>query len=151
MKGWDIKNLIPRLKEEEEKSKNSAELNKSSYPDRESEQKYKDSIHGSEQKYVYFNKYFLNDLKKMVTEIPFYKSIYENRQNLFRLSELVEKSEFTDKESEEIEKLMDSSGIKNLYKEIEGNDDRYSIAFNFIPYNTYGKGDSQISLVFPNN
>ena len=127
LKGWDIKNLIPRLKEEEEKSKNSAELNKSSYPDAESEQKYKDSIHGSEQKYVYFNKYFLNDLKKMVTEIPFYKSIYENRQNLFRLSELVEKSEFTDKESEEIEKLMDSSGIKNLYKEIEGNDDRYSI------------------------
>lgn len=127
LRGWDIKNLIPRLKQEEEKSKNIAELRKSSYPDPKSEQEYKNTIHGNGQVYVYFNKYFLNDLKKIVTEIPLYKSIYQNRQNLFRLSELVEKSEHTDKELEEIKKLMDSSGIENLYEKIEGNDPRYSI------------------------
>jgi uncharacterized protein (TIGR02466 family) len=47
--------------------------------------------------------------------------------------------------------LFFPSYLKHRIKKHLSNDDRYSIAFNFIPYNTYGKGDSQISLVFPNN
>lgn len=42
------------------------------------------------------------------------------------------------------------SYLRHRIKRNNSNEDRYSIAFNLIPYGTYGKSDSEISLVFPN-
>lgn len=43
------------------------------------------------------------------------------------------------------------SYLRHRIKKNKSNEDRYSIAFNLIPYGTYGKSgsDSEISLVFP--
>ncbi len=46
--------------------------------------------------------------------------------------------------------LFFPSYLRHRIKKNKSNEDRYSIAFNFIPYGTYGKSDSEVSLVFPN-
>lgn len=42
------------------------------------------------------------------------------------------------------------SYLRHRIKKHKSNETRYSIAFNFIPYGTYGTGDSKVNIAFSN-
>jgi len=95
---WDIKKLETQLKPKEEESL------KQIIPGRL--KKELPWVYG-QCCYVYFNKYLLNDLRKILTDTPFYKGLQENKKELLRLSELVEKeSNLTDEELNEVKNLL---------------------------------------------
>lgn len=108
---WDIKKLEAQLKQKEEE--------KEIWVCR----------------YVYFNKYLLNDLKIILTNTPFYKGLQENKKELLRLSELVEKRDnLTDEESNEVENLMKIPKFEEFYNYLEKINDNLILPLEVITY-----------------
>ena len=121
---WDIKKLETQLKPKEEESL------LQSIPGRlKKELPY---ICGN-CNYVYFNKYLLNDLKIILNNTPFHKALHENKKELNRLSELVEReSNLTDEEANEAENLMKLPKFEEFYNYLEKiNSDLVSTAPGF--------------------
>ncbi len=108
---WDIKKLETQLKPKEEESLRIIQPGRL--------KKELPWLHGN-CCYVYFNKYLLNDLKIILTNTPFYKGLQENKKELLRLSELVEKADnLTDEESNEVENLMKIPKFEEFYNYLE--------------------------------
>jgi len=98
---WNIKNLEPQLKSKEEEEMKIQYVGVMSQEGQEQRKKDGVDIHC---RYVYFNKYLLNDLKIMLRSTQFYKGLEENKSELLRLCDSV-KNDLTDDEVENIIKL----------------------------------------------
>ena len=109
---WDIKKLESQLKPKEE------EALRISQPG----MLKKELVFNEGCEYVYFNKYLLNDLKIIFSSTTFYKGLEENKNELLKLSELLEKhrsNSLTDDEGKEVEKLMKLPKFEKFYDYLE--------------------------------
>lgn len=109
---WDIKKLESQLKPKEE------EALRISQPG----MLKKELVFNEGCEYVYFNKYLLNDLKIIFSSTKFYKGLEENKNELLKLSELLEKhrsNSLTDDEGKEVEKLMKLPKFEKFYDYLE--------------------------------
>ena len=111
---WDIKKLEPQLKKQEDENKKYSSTGSRSTEGRE---QWKKDYSQNDCVYVYFNKYYLNDLKISFSKTPFYQELLENKKEIIRLSELVERSEnLTDEENQEVEKIFNDTKFGEFEK-----------------------------------
>ena len=111
---WDIKKLETQLKKQEDENKKYSSAGSRSTEGRE---QWKKDYSQNDCVYVYFNKYYLNDLKISFSKTPFYQELLENKKEIIRLSELVERSEnLTDEENQEVEKIFNDTKFGEFEK-----------------------------------
>jgi len=111
---WDIKKLEPQLKKQEDENKKHSYAGSRST---EGQEQWKKDYSQNDCVYVYFNKYYLNDLKISFSKTPFYQELLENKKEIIRLSELVERSEnLTDEENQEVEKIFNDTKFGEFEK-----------------------------------
>lgn len=117
---WDIKKLEPQLKKQEDENKKISFAGGRSTEGRE---QWKKDYSQNDCVYVYFNKYYLNDLKISFSKTPFYQELLENKKEIIRLSELVERSEnLTDEENQEVEKIFNDTKFGEFEKKFHTSD-----------------------------
>lgn len=117
---WDIKKLEPQLKKQEDENK---KISLAGIRSTEGQEQWKKDYSQNDCVYVYFNKYYLNDLKISFSKTPFYQELLENKKEIIRLSELVERSEnLTDEENQEVEKIFNNTKFGEFEKKFHTSD-----------------------------
>lgn len=109
---WDIKKLESQLKPQEEQGLRYSQPGMLK----------KDLVRNEGCIYLYFNKYLLNDLKIIFSSTTFYKGLEENKNEILKLSEILEKhksNSSTDDEAKELEKLLKLPKFEKFHDHLE--------------------------------